>query len=40
MSEELKQLITWFENYQVTFNEIRLNQFSDNNRYSIQIVTF
>lgn len=24
MSEELKQLITWFENYQVTFNEIRL----------------
>ena len=26
MSEELKQLITWFENYQVTFNEIRLSE--------------
>lgn len=26
MSEELKQLIAWFENYQVTFNEIRLSQ--------------
>lgn len=26
MSEELKQLIAWFENYQVTFNEIRLSE--------------
>lgn len=26
MSEELKQLITWFESYQVTFNEIRLSE--------------
>lgn len=26
MSEELKQLIAWFESYQVTFNEIRLSE--------------
>lgn len=26
MNEELKQLIAWFENYQVTFNEIRLSE--------------
>lgn len=26
MSEELKQLIAWFENYQVTFNDIRLSE--------------
>lgn len=26
MNEELKQLISWFENYQVTFNEIRLSE--------------
>lgn len=26
LKEELKQLITWFENYQVTFNEIRLSE--------------
>lgn len=29
MSEELKQLIAWFESYQVTFNEIRLSQCED-----------
>jgi len=26
MSEELKQLLAWFDNYQITFNEIRLSQ--------------
>lgn len=26
MNEELKRLIAWFENYQVTFNEIRLSE--------------
>lgn len=29
MNEELKQLIAWFENYQVTFNEIRLSKYID-----------
>lgn len=26
MNEELKQLLEWFDNYQITFNEIRLSQ--------------
>lgn len=26
MNEELERLIAWFENYQVTFNEIRLSE--------------
>lgn len=25
MNEELKQLLEWFDNYQITFNEIRLS---------------
>lgn len=29
MSEELKQLIAWFESYQVTFNEIRLSEYEN-----------
>ncbi|WP_373147665.1 DUF6965 family protein [Parabacteroides distasonis] len=26
MNEELKQLLEWFDNYEITFNEIRLSQ--------------
>ena len=26
MNEELKQLLAWFDNYEITFNEIRLSQ--------------
>ena len=25
MNEELKQLLEWFDNYEITFNEIRLS---------------
>lgn len=25
MNEELKQLLEWFDNYQITFNKIRLS---------------
>ena len=25
MNEELKQLLAWFDNYEITFNEIRLS---------------
>ena len=26
MNEELKKLLAWFDNYEITFNEIRLSQ--------------
>lgn len=26
MNEKLKQLLEWFDNYEITFNEIRLSQ--------------
>lgn len=26
MNEELKQLLAWFDNYEITFNEIRLSK--------------
>lgn len=32
MNEELKQLLEWFDNYEITFNEIRLSQC----QYSVQ----